>query len=76
MSDVSSPMSDLRSSGKAENDIIETTEGQDDLVDSDDDIQTKRSRKHAAPIEEDDDDDVAMGDDDLFGDGSDNEEKQ
>ena len=43
--------------------------------DSEEDVTTTKSRKHAAPADEEDSD-VPMGQDDLFGDGSASEGRQ
>ena len=46
-----------------------------DNSDSEDEVTARKSRKHAAPVDEVDSD-VPMGDDDLFGDGSASEGRQ
>ena len=74
----STPVSDLESPAAVEDEVLETTEmNGHDSQDSDEDVQTKPARKHAAPVEDEaEDGDAAEGDDDLFGSESDGEGKR
>ena len=74
MTDTSSPTSQIDSPAPAINGVAPSIETNGDVNDSDEDVQARSARKHAAPDEEDVPD-LAADDDagGLFGSGSENE---
>ena len=79
MTDVSTPGTDADSSIAEPNGVAATIETNGDTIDSDDDIQAKPSRKHAALEDDDEVPEVDSEDEDaggLFGSGSEDEGKR
>lgn len=75
-------MSDLSSAGsppvspESDRDVANRNAQLNGSDESDEDVTTRKSRKHAAPVDEDEDSDKPIGEDDLFGDGSGSEGRQ